>query len=156
MSEVYWVVGINPEPWAIGSPFRRGPKGLGISPNQKLKAYKAAVAEEFVVQNPTFTGWESLLDVQFHFWRSTEHGNICDATNLQKSTEDALQKVLYANDQSNRAVSSVIVDQGPKVLPAIMIRVARFRPAIYPTPPKPREVTRWADSDWQAPDEEMF
>ena len=50
-------------------------------------------------------------------------GNYADSTNLQKSTEDALQGLLYGNDRETRYVSSEIVDQGPDVHPCIVVHL---------------------------------
>jgi len=151
----YWVTGINPEPWAIGSPYRRGSKGLGISPNGKLKAYQEALREEFPLQNAHHQMHEGDLQVTFYFWRSSSHGNIADATNLMKATEDGLQKILYANDRSNRDVRSIIMEQTPETSPHILIEVDQFRLPVIITP-KAQPMPKWAGLDWVPPDEELF
>jgi len=154
----YWVTGINPEPWAIGSPYRRGSKSLGISPNGKLKAYQEALADEFAQQNAHGQAHEGSLKVTFYFWRSSAHGNVADATNLQKATEDGLQGVLYANDRRNLHVSSVIMEQQPSTSPHILIVVEPFDRALYDDiiTPEVHEVPKWAGSNWVEPEEELF
>jgi Holliday junction resolvase RusA-like endonuclease len=151
----YWITGINPEPWAIGSPYRRGSKGLGISPNGKLKAYQDALREELPLQNAHYRMHMGDLKVTFYFWRSSAHGNVADATNLQKGTEDGLQKMLYANDRSNLDVRGVIMEQTPETNPHILITIEDF---IKPVIELPESVVipKWAGSDWVAPDEELF
>ena len=153
MNDYYWVTGINPEPWAIGTPFRRGSKGLGISPNGKLKAYQEALKEEFPQQNAHAVLHEGELSVQFYFWRSSAHGNVADATNLQKATEDALQGLLYVNDRSNLHVQSDVMEQTPETSPHILIVV---EPWVRPEIVLPESAPEWAGTDWVPPSEEMF
>lgn len=129
----WYVLDINPEPWAVG------PLGVGrkngkvypyVGPNQQLISYQQAVKEEL----------ESLdgrlyikcdFELNFWFWRNiashlTPSGrkasaNYADTTNLQKATEDALQGVLFSNDRNCKSVSSEIVDQGPDVRGLVVI-----------------------------------
>jgi Holliday junction resolvase RusA-like endonuclease len=155
VSFYYWVTGINPEPWAIGSPFRRGNKGLGISPNTKLKAYQDAIREEFPLQNAHARLHEGDLSVKFYFWRSSAYGNLADATNLQKATEDALQKILYHNDRSNHHVQSDVMEQTPETNPHILIIVEPWeKPEILI--PISAKAPKWAGTDWVPPSEELF
>lgn len=154
MSEWYWVTGINPEPWTPGTAFRRG-KGAGIAKDGKLLAYQSALAEEFEIQNPHFLLRSGELSVTFYFWRSTAYGNVADATNLQKATEDALQKILYVNDRGNRRVCSDVVEQGPSVQPHIMIVIEEWtKPEIEV--PASVIVPKYSDTDWIEPDGEPF
>ena len=50
-------------------------------------------------------------DLYLYYWRSTERGHPADVTNLNKSTEDALQGLLFANDRINRRVTGEIMEQ---------------------------------------------
>lgn len=122
---MWYVVPINPEPWAIGSPTigKKGGKFFPrISPNPQLVSYKEAVAECLKDAQPLPEGKYGLT---FYFWRrlddyETESGrrhrrHWADATNMQKATEDALQGVLIGNDRDVMDVRSVIVHQGPEV-----------------------------------------
>jgi Holliday junction resolvase RusA-like endonuclease len=152
---IYWITGINPEPWAIGSPYRRGSTGLGISPNGKLQAYQEALREEFPRQNGHARMHEGDLQVVFHFWRSSAHGNVADVTNLQKATEDGLQGILYSNDRRNLDVRGVIMEQTPETSPHILIKVSNFAQPVVELPEE-FVIPKWAGSDWVAPDEELF
>lgn len=137
MSDTVWLhVPVNPEPWAIGdvSVGKRGGKIFPrVSPNGQLVAFQEAVRSEL-------NGREALppgeYDLYFYFWRrlddyETESGrrhrkHYADATNMQKATEDALQGVLIDNDRNVRKVGSEIVEQGPDVTPAIVIRAEMY------------------------------
>jgi hypothetical protein len=107
--------GINPEPWAIGT-VNCYAKGKGtISPNPKVVNYQLALREE-ILDRIEITGIkpaESLFtqDLSLFYWRSTERGQPADVTNLNKSTEDALQGLLFSNDRMNRKVTGEIVEQ---------------------------------------------
>jgi hypothetical protein len=152
----YWVTGINPEPWTAGTAFRYGSsKRLGIAKDGKLKAYQEAVADEFVYQNPHFIPMIGELSLTFFFWRSSAHGNVADATNLQKSTEDALQNILYGNDRNNRHASSTVMEQTPQTAPHILILIAPWeRPEIEV--PAGVIIPKYANIDWKPPDDELF
>lgn len=135
MTELWFHVGVNPEPWAVG-PIgynRRGGKmGAYMGRNQQLDAYENAVKEAVQAQynGPMLTG---KLSVEFFFWRHraeyttpqarTHRKHDADATNMLKATEDALQGVLYANDKDNSCVRAVIVAQGPDVEGQIVIHI---------------------------------
>ena len=155
----FWIVGINPEPWSAGTPYRRGPHGVGLSKDPKLKMYQQAIIDEFPIQNP---GVECLpktaiLNVQFYFWRSTLTGNVCDATNMQKATEDALQELIYVNDRNNHRVGSMIMEQTKTTEPAILITVEPLRgEPMLPERPERILVEKFQNSDWHQPETEMF
>lgn len=128
MEPRYYVLHINPEPWAIGS-VSRSAKGATISPNPNLVAYQNAVREamEGVSKLPPSAGYK----LTFRFWRQqakyidmndhVRQRNQADATNMQKALEDALQGILFDNDRQVADIRSVIIDQGPKVTPCIII-----------------------------------
>ena len=133
-SHWYLITDINPEPWAIGNLSVIRGRGSGkpipiVGPNAKLAMFKEALADEMKRQYPDeITMMEGDLRIEFHFWRSSDHGNVADATNLQKATEDALQGVLYENDRSTRHISSHIVEQTPTTRPAIGILIDTYTP----------------------------
>lgn len=131
----YFILHVNPEPWAIGS-VSRSSHGARISPNPNLVAFQAAVKEalEDVPMLP-----ESYRRMTFYFWRQQakyldtndkiRQRNQADATNMQKGLEDALQGILFKNDREIRDVRSVIVAQGPDVTePGILIRAEHVGP----------------------------
>lgn len=110
--------GVNPEPWAIGTVNCYG-KGRGtISPNLKMLNYQNAIREELTERleyGGTIPDHEWPLDLRLYYFRSTERGHPADVTNLNKSTEDALQGILFANDRLNRRVTGEIIEQHPHV-----------------------------------------
>jgi Holliday junction resolvase RusA-like endonuclease len=143
----WYLLDINPEPWAIGSVVlgRREGKVYGnIGRNQQLWNYQQAVKQELKKLNPKIeTREDYIICLDLYFWRelpsyqgSTKkiQKHIADATNLQKGLEDALQGVLFINDRSVGGVRSSIVAQGPEVQGRIAIGVASF-PLWRPTLP---------------------
>lgn len=137
MEDYWYVLNVNPEPWAIGS------LGLGrkagkmypyVGQNAQLAAYQSAVREALGPQ----TKIEGNVEVNFYFWRNlatyeTQTGrdhrkHYADATNLQKATEDALQGVLFDNDKFVVDVHSVVMDQGPHVKGKIVINCLKALP----------------------------
>lgn len=132
--EHWYVVRVNPEPWAIG-PLGVGRKGGKVwpyvGPNPQLDAYKKAVRAELRSQNPVMV--EGEVEVKFWFWRRldeyqsragrTLHKHAADATNLQKATEDAIQGILIGNDRYVLAPSSVIMAQDKEVEGMVLICV---------------------------------
>lgn len=132
MPPKYYVLHLNPEPWAIGNASvgrRSGALTARISPNPNLAAFQNAVREELegVKMLPP-----ERYKLTFFFWRqqaryidAADHlrqRNQADATNLQKGLEDALQGRLFDNDRDVQDIRSVIVEQGPKVNPCIIIK----------------------------------
>lgn len=130
MEERWYTLWLNPEPWAVGTAHRGG-----ISPNIGLVAYQNAVREALQDEPklpPNFRRFE------FRFWRrqdryidAADHirqRNQADATNMQKSLEDALQGILFDNDRDVVDIRSIIVDQGVNVEPCILIRAMPSRP----------------------------
>lgn len=138
------ITGINPVPW------KEPERGRGITfKNETLRSYQAALAstvkDALVEQGyplPLFPKG-SQLKVNLFVWRQLEKydingkvrtGNRADATNIQKATEDALEKmpgrrgpsnppILFDNDRDNRFVSTYIVEQGPYVESRLVIVV---------------------------------
>lgn len=148
----YTVWDINPQPW---TPTRVPKRGSSVK-DGKLADYQEAVreaVENALTDHEPYTG---NLTVKFYFWRSTAHGNQADATNLQKATEDALQYVLYGNDRANRHVCSEIIEQNVDERPCIIIVVEPYKPSKITKPEPPREVGRFEDDTWEAPEEELF
>lgn len=139
MREVWEIIQLNPEPWAIG-PLSVGRSSKGfypkIGPNQQLVAFKEAVAEHFAGRKvEMFTGE---VELQLYFWRrldvyETPAGRKsskknADLTNLQKGIEDALQGILFKNDRSVKKVTSVEMEQSREVMPMVIVGVRDFIP----------------------------
>jgi hypothetical protein len=131
VTDLWFTVDINPDPWAIG-PLSMGKKNGKFFPivgqNAQLANFKAAVAESLEGITPMGTGE---YDLHFWFWRRLDgtgrnKKHVSDATNLQKATEDALQGVLFDNDRNVRRISSEVVEQGPDVRPMIVIRARLY------------------------------
>lgn len=121
----YVVVGINPEPWEAPqmSAFRKGGKtNVHAYKTANLAAYQAAIREEMELIHGGFVAKKN-VDLEFYFWRNSGHGQPADATNLQKSLEDAMQGLLYKNDRIIRRVQSLVVEQTPTTEPIILIRI---------------------------------
>lgn len=132
----WFVLDTNPEPWAIGPVgyARRGGKmSAYVGRNTQLDTYKQTIKEAV---GPEPQPYEGILSVTFFFWRNraeyktpqarSHRKHEADATNLQKSTEDALQDVLYKNDKDNHHVESFIMEQGPDVIGKVVIRVKPY------------------------------
>jgi Holliday junction resolvase RusA-like endonuclease len=143
---MYYVLGINPDPWAIG-PLGVGKKGGKFFPyvgrNQQLHAFKEAVKEELIAQEAMML-MPGKYQLEFHFWRRLDSNssgskkNTADATNMQKACEDALQGVLIDNDRDVVKIGSTIVEQSSTVTPCIVIQ-ANIWGAIDPD----RELPDW-------------
>lgn len=122
----WYVLNVNPEPWAVG-PLdllrRNGKLAPTMGRNLQLYMYQQAVKEEMQRCYPDVVELPPHYELDFWFWRNTERGNIADATNLQKATEDALQGVLLKNDRLVVRVGSTIVAQGADVTGALAFRV---------------------------------
>lgn len=136
MKPRYFVLRLNPEPWAVGSVTggRRNGKIIGrVSPNPNLQAFQNAVREELQDTEKLPPGEYKLT---FYFWREMamyldaadrkRHRNQADATNMQKGLEDALQGVLFDNDRDVREIRSVIVSQTRDTEPAVLIKAELF------------------------------
>ena len=131
---LWYVISVNPTPWAVGelgfTVKRDGSKRVYMAPNRDLKLYQEAIREEMAdfITFPLATE----LDVVFVFNRALDeifrgkfksHAHYADATNMQKATEDALQGVLFGNDNQNRVVTSIIREQSPEADPCVAIGI---------------------------------
>lgn len=128
----WFVLDVNPEPWAIG-PVGVSRVGGKLRPyvgrNAQLDAYKQAIADELGDQE-MLTG---KIILRFFFWRNraeyetpqarTHRKHEADTTNLQKSTEDALQGILFKNDKDVPDIHSRLVEQGPDVKGRVVIGI---------------------------------
>lgn len=172
----WFVLDINPEPWAIGPVgYRRsgGKMSAYVGQNKQLDAYKQAVREAILDLDPIME--QGKVDITFFFWRNraeystpqarTHRKHDADATNLQKATEDALQGILYENDKDNTHVESWMMEQGPGVTPRIVIHcqdalllpTGKIPPSVWaqilggtPTAPPP------SDNVWRGPEDNQI
>lgn len=133
----WFVLDVNPEPWAVG-PLSVGRKAGKVFPymgrNDQLFHYKEAVKEELVGCDLFLENCK--IELQLFFWRRrdeyktpqarTHRKHEADLTNLQKATEDALQGVLFKNDKDVKRIESRIVDQGPDVIPKVVLGVRKI------------------------------
>lgn len=127
----WFVLNVNPEPWAVG-PLALGRRNGKMIPmmqrNESVHSFKEAVKGELEGVKPLAKGEYHL---EFFLWRRLESyvsesgriasANIADATNMQKALEDALQGVLFDNDRHVREITTMVVDQGTLVTPCIII-----------------------------------
>lgn len=134
MNEWNWfVLDVNPEPWAIGDLSVGRAKGKvypKVARNQQLWYYQQAVKEAIGETDLWFEGYFELM---FLFWRNraeystsqarTHRKHEADVTNLQKATEDALQGVLFKNDKDTCDIRSRLVAQGSHVKGKIVIAI---------------------------------
>lgn len=123
----YIIDGINPEPWEAPTGEARRKKApakgfyVQMVSTEKQRSYQDAVRDAMkdTYGEPDMATVD--IAVSFFFWR--QKSNIADATNLQKSTEDALQGILFKNDRQVKKVSSEIVEQEDDTEPLILIHV---------------------------------
>jgi Holliday junction resolvase RusA-like endonuclease len=164
----YWfVLDLNPEPWAIGPLSVGRAKGGKVFPsvgrNTQLYHYQMAVKEALGTPDIFF---ESKVELRFFFWRRRDEYNTpqarthrkheADLTNLQKATEDALQGVLFKNDKDVNDVHSVMVKQGPDVDSYVVIAIRKGQ--INPVAQLPHDVIALMDeledefdNSWEGP-----
>lgn len=136
MTVRYFVIdGINPEPWTApeisvgrskGRVFPRAHKSAA------LDAYQHAVKEFLTRHYDDLTPeYDGPISLTFWFWRQlptnelaerASRKHIADATNMQKALEDALQGVLFKNDNKAVYVLSMPVEQSATVEPKILIQ----------------------------------
>jgi Holliday junction resolvase RusA-like endonuclease len=129
----WFVLDINPEPWRIGpvGVARRNGKLVGfVGRDQQLDAYKEAVRDEIGSDHELIEGCVRLV---LFFWRRRDQYETpqakmhrkheADVTNMAKATEDALQDVLFKNDKDTNDIRGVLVEQGPNVIPRIVIGI---------------------------------
>lgn len=129
------VHGINPEPWSAPE-VSIGRKGGKMFPmvykSDTLRAYQEAIKDHFSEEKRIF-GDDEPFRMTFWFWRNLpdyeiadgkkSRRHVADATNLQKSLEDALQGIFYKNDRWCLDIRSRIVKQDEDTVPGIVIEI---------------------------------
>lgn len=125
---------INPEPWAVG-PLGVGRKGGKhypyMGPNLKLKSFQEEVKAWF--EGRRVRQFDEEVTLRFYFWRRLDRyrnpsgrevlAHASDATNMQKSTEDALQGILFKNDSQVKYVASAVMEQNEHTKPGVGILI---------------------------------
>lgn len=138
----WFVVPLNPEPWAVGplSVGRRNGRPFPMmGRNQQLYHYQEAVRGELERQraellalNDEVDGYE--LVFMFHqvleTWTSqsgrASQDKEADLTNLVKATEDAIQGVLIENDRAVRKQTNYVERSLAGATPYVVIGVAPY------------------------------
>lgn len=130
------IEGINPEPWTVGTLgiARAGKKPYPTyAKNPLLVAYQQALIECLTEAYPAMLmqAEDADLELTIIYWRKLDKYKTpggrwqsrhrADTTNLNKATEDALQKIVFNNDVQNTRVTGEIRAQGHDVEPRILI-----------------------------------
>lgn len=141
-----YITDLNPEPWTPGilsMGFKGKQRYPKLAKNGRLTTYQEGIEESIKIAYPDIPMFPAGTKVSLHFkfWRrldeyTTEKGresarHVADATNMQKALEDALQKILFVNDNQVKLVSSEIMEEGPDVRPRILIYLSEHSPTTY-------------------------
>lgn len=169
----WFVLAINPEPWAVG------PAGVArkngklvpyIGRNQQLAEYQEAIREAIGPIDESEIIKSRIRLVMF-FWRHRAdwqtpqarraRKNEADDTNMLKATEDALQGLLFINDKDTNDIRGVIVEQGPDVVGKIVLGIEASAPiplAISEIPPNIwdlamglNSIPKATNNEWRGP-----
>jgi Holliday junction resolvase RusA-like endonuclease len=127
----YFIIdGINPLPWMapkLGVARSRAGHYPVAYPAAEMTVYQESIKDYMRERYPDQALSTGENFITFWYWRSLNFGGQrrqrCDATNLNKCLEDALQGILYENDKRNRVVVGVIVSQERDIEPRIVIRL---------------------------------
>ena len=138
----YVLPGINPTPWTAptGAAVRgsNGGRYVKMHANSEMVVYKETIREEMRRLYPDAPMVNGLIELSFVFNRVLDQGQgrskrkVADATNMQKATEDALEGVLFANDNQVKRVTSLVVEDGD--MPYVAFAVAEHEPPHVPLP----------------------
>lgn len=145
--KTWYVLDVNPEPWAVGPlSVARGSKGLfpKMGRNQQLHTYQQAVRSTLLLQYPNLREFADTelglwghreVNLGMYFWQKQETAEtvsasgrtrkttskVADCTNMVKAAEDAVARILFANDVQVREQHNVIVDRGPQLPEGIVV-----------------------------------
>lgn len=132
----WFILPLSPVPWRVGPVYAARSKtshriGGGVGRDQEVHSYQEAVRAEMKRQGATMI--DGPFKLVLLFWRdmptyATEksaraRAHEADGTNMYKSTEDALQGILYENDKDNIDGHWSIVEQGPNVTGRVVIGI---------------------------------
>lgn len=131
LPRIEFVLELNPVPWSApvvvrgkGGSIRTIKPGASDNYQKAVAVETKALIEADLIDSMTLSMlYEMNLDIYFRFWRSTSGGKPADTTNMIKSTEDGLERIIFANDNQNVAVSGCTVEQGPDVEPLVAVRI---------------------------------
>lgn len=140
MSFQWFIVeGLNPEPWTASQATvgRKGGKNyVQFYKPEQLRSYQESFKHVFEETNPHAVERTGDIQLWLYFWRQltlnemfegrNRRTHVADATNLQKSTEDALQGILFPNDRQIRHVRSTIIEQTQDTVPKILIGISDY------------------------------
>lgn len=135
---IWFVLDVNPEPWAIG------PLGVART-GGKLRPYVGRNAQLHAFQETVKAALEGAPEmeagkysIRLIFWRDraeyetpqarTHRKHEADVTNMQKAFEDALQDVLFKNDKDVIDIHSTLIEQGPGVHGKIVLGIKVVAP----------------------------
>jgi Holliday junction resolvase RusA-like endonuclease len=156
MTEHWYFLDVNPEPWAIGPVgYRRanGKMSAYVGRNDQLHHYKEAIKEAILKQDPV--KFEGQFELTIWFWRErseytthqarTHRKHEADVTNLYKATEDALQGILFDNDRDNVHTEAFMMEQGEEVHGKVVVRIRPMHHAgLMTMPPEtPVRILDW-------------
>lgn len=144
MTEIWLVLDVNAEPWAIGplGVKRTASKIIPfVGPNKQTQAFQNAVREQIEewrnrISDGTIGLVEGDVELDFWIWRRIDEyqgtkrkarAHRADATNIQKALEDSLQKVLIDNDRAVRRVQTHIVEQSTTAPSRIIMRLRSYQ-----------------------------
>jgi len=139
--------------------------GRKVATNLQVVNYQKALREE-LTERLEYGGTVPMLglalDLTIYYFRSTERGHPADVTNLNKSTEDALQGILFDNDRNNHKVTGEIIEQHPDVEHVGLIIVLEnyeFDPDKHEAlldEMVQRKATAFENTDYQPPQEDYL
>jgi len=135
----YLIPGVNPVPWKapINTVQRRGSKSFCQSrKHPDTDAYQQQLIDRFSVLYPDVEslGKEWDVELTITFWRDltpfkrsdgrTGRARKADVSNMVKSTEDALQGILFDNDRQVQSASGIIAHQAMDIEPLLLIELS--------------------------------
>lgn len=130
----WFQIEVNPVPWKVGplNVVRKNGKMIPtMGKNQEVADYQAALKSALARMETRF--YDGPVELQVFFWRRIEaykttqartaRNQEADATNLLKSTEDALHDIFYKNDKDNHIVRAIIVRQDDRCQGKVVIGI---------------------------------
>ncbi len=142
LRKILYITDLNPEPWTAPTAsvqrIAGGKSYAKLVSGERLKNYQEGIRQNVRQACPDLEPFPDDIPLQFMLlvWRQldsyisgrgrTQKRHVADATNIQKATEDALQKILYKNDSQIKWASTCIIEQTETTSPAMLIIVEPF------------------------------